>query len=78
MSIDFASSSYLSCHRCGASFAATAQAQHVCDPEHALDHRMAELREGIDGLEAAFGAYLDSAHGAFAQWLAERRRAQSL
>jgi hypothetical protein len=35
---------------------------------------MFQLREEVAGFEDGLRGYLDSAHGRFAQWLAERER----
>ena len=37
---------------------------------------MFQLRDEVAGLEDGLRGYLDSAHGRFAQWLAERERRQ--
>jgi hypothetical protein len=62
------------CSECGASVAATARAEHVCDPERRLEYRMFQLREEVAGFEERLRGYLDSPHGRFLQWLAERER----
>ena len=73
----FASSSHRPCPECGASIAVATANEHVCDPERMLDLRMFQLRDEIARFEGEFHRYLDSAHGRFAEWLAERRRPQS-
>ena len=62
------------CPDCGASLAAEARDEHVCDPERRADYLMFQLRDEIAGLERGVHEYLTSPHGRFAQWLAERRR----
>ena len=47
---------------------------HVCDPEQLLDYRIFQLREEVASFESALREFLQSAHGRFAQWLAERER----
>lgn len=74
MSAFFAYSHYMPCTECGTSVAAVEQAAHVCDPEQVLDYRMFHLRKEIAGFEDLLREYLDSSHGRFAQWLAERER----
>jgi len=65
------------CTECGASVAVAVQNRHVCDPERLLDYRMFQLRDEVVGLEDGLRGYLDSPHGLFAQWLAERERRDS-
>jgi hypothetical protein len=74
MSAFFAYSRYMPCTKCGTSVAAAEQDEHICDPERVLDYRMFQLREEVAGFEEGLGAYFASAHGRFAQWLAERDR----
>ena len=62
------------CPECGASVAAAARAEHVCDPERRLEYRMFQLREEVAGFEERLRGYLDSPHGRFLQWLAEHER----
>lgn len=74
MSAFFANSSYMPCTECGTSVAAAERDQHVCEPERLLDYRMFQLRDEVGGFEDRLREYLHSAHGRFAQWLAERER----
>jgi hypothetical protein len=74
MSAFFAYPSYMPCTECGTSVAAAERDDHVCDPEQVLDYRMFQLREEVAGFEVSLREYLDSAHGRFAEWLAERER----
>jgi hypothetical protein len=74
MSTFFAHSSFMPCAECGTSVAAAERDEHVCDSERLLDYRMFQLREEVAGLEVGLGLFLESAHGRFAQWLAERER----
>ena len=74
MSAFFAYSSYMPCTECGTSVAAAERDQHTCDPERVLDYRMFQLREEIGAFEDRLREYFHSAHGRFAQWLAERER----
>lgn len=73
----FASSSHMPCPECGAFIAVAAASKHVCNSERMLDLRMFQLREEVARFEGEFHRYLDSAHGCFAAWLAERRRPRS-
>jgi hypothetical protein len=74
MSAFFAHPRYMPCSDCGTSVAAAELDEHVCDPERLLDYRMFQLREELAGFEQGLREYLASAHGRFAQWLAERER----
>ena len=74
MSAFFASSRYMPCTQCGASVSAEAHEEHVCDPERKLDYLMFQLREEIACFDEILREYLGSAHGRFAQWVAERDR----
>jgi hypothetical protein len=74
MSAFFAHSSHMPCTECGASVAVAVRNGHVCDPERLLDYRMFQLRGEVVGFEDELRGYLDSPHGRFAQWLAERER----
>ena len=74
MSTFFAHSSIMPCVECGSSVAAAERDEHVCDPERLLDYRMFQLREEVADLEVGLQAFLDTAHGRFAQWVAERDR----
>jgi hypothetical protein len=62
------------CPECGASIPTDEQDQHVCDPERLLDFRMFQLRNEVKAFEGLVREYLDSPHGRFAQWCAERER----
>lgn len=74
MSAFFAHSSHMPCTECGASVAVAVRNGHVCDPERLLDYRMFQLRDEVVGFEDGLRGYLDSPHGRFAQWIAERER----
>lgn len=74
MSGFFAYSSHMPCDDCGASVPTAKQTEHVCDPERVLDFRMFHLRGEIESFDHALRGYLDSPHGRFAQWCAERER----
>ena len=76
MSQAFAHSNYMPCADCGASVPAVERETHVCDPERRLEYTLFQLRDEIGGFEDELRGYLDSPHGRFAQWLAERERPQ--
>jgi hypothetical protein len=62
------------CPECGASLARTESGEHVCDEERRLNFRLFQLREEIAAFDAQLAAWLASARGRFAIWLAERER----
>jgi hypothetical protein len=62
------------CPDCGASLATAEREEHVCDPERRLDYQMFQLRDEIESFESEVGRYLDSSHGRFDVWRAERER----
>jgi len=74
MSSSFAHSNHMPCTECGASVAAVERDAHVCDPERLLEYRMFQLREDVAGFDEGLRGYLESPHGRFEQWLAERER----
>ena len=74
MSSAFAHSQYMPCNACGASVSADERDAHVCDPERRLEFRLFELRDEVSGFDEGLRGYLESPHGRFAQWLAERER----
>ncbi|HET6624251.1 MAG TPA: hypothetical protein VFG70_06935 [Gaiellaceae bacterium] len=74
MSGFFVESSHMPCAECGASVAAAEREAHACDPQRLLEYRLFHLRDEVAGLEEGLRGYLDSPHGRFAQWLAERER----
>jgi hypothetical protein len=45
-----------------------------CEPERRLDFTMFQLRAEVDAFDRSLGEYLESSHGRFEQWDAERRR----
>jgi hypothetical protein len=71
-------SAYVPCSECGASVERTALATHICDAERLLDFRLSQLREEIAAFDAQLSAWLASAHGRFAAWVAERDRRAGL
>jgi hypothetical protein len=70
----FAHSSYMPCPECGASVAAGEMDEHSCDPERHVEYQLFQLRGEMIGFDVALSDWLDSPHGRFAQWLAERGR----
>jgi hypothetical protein len=74
MSESFLQSTHMPCAECGASVAVSERDAHDCDPARLLEYRMFQLRGEVSGFEERLRGYLDSPHGRFAQWLAERQR----
>jgi hypothetical protein len=75
MAFAFPTPDFMPCPDCGASLpVAPSAAKHVCDDEQRLDYRLFELRPEIERLSAEFGTWLETPHGRFEQWLAERDR----
>ena len=62
------------CPECGASLSRAASGEHVCDEERLLDFRLFQLRGEIASFDAQLSAWLGTAAGRFAAWLAERDR----
>jgi hypothetical protein len=65
---------FMPCADCGVSVEQAEADAHVCDREQWLDFRLFQLRDEIAGFDAQFAAWLLSARGRFAAWLAERER----
>ncbi len=65
---------YRPCPDCGASVASAELESHACDEARWLDYQMFQLREELAGLGQELVAYLDSPHGRFELWYAERER----
>jgi hypothetical protein len=70
----FPQSRFMPCPECGASVARVEAETHECDVERLLDFRLFQLREEIAAFDAQLTAWLASARGRFAAWLAERDR----
>ena len=73
----FFTSQHMPCAECGASLRTADRERHTCDPERRLEYRIFQMREEVDQLDLSLGASLDSPQGKFAQWLAERERADA-
>ena len=70
----FFTSEHMPCTECGASVHASDRESHTCDPERRLEYRIFQVRDEMATFDDGLGAYLESPHGRFAQWLAERDR----
>jgi hypothetical protein len=62
------------CPDCGASIARSTIAAHACVEMRLLDDRLLQLRDEIDAFEDELSAWLRTARGRFASWLAVRER----
>jgi hypothetical protein len=47
---------------------------HVCEERRRIDYRLVQLRDEVATFDEELTAWLDSAAGRFAAWLAERGR----
>ena len=65
---------YRPCVQCGAWVEPDATDAHVCDKERALDFRIFQLRGEIAAFDAQLAAWLGTARGRFAAWIAEHDR----
>lgn len=70
----FPQSRFMPCAECGASVERAQTDAHVCDGERLLDFHLFQLRDEIVAFDAQLAAWLASARGRFAAWLAERDR----
>lgn len=70
----FPQSRYMPCADCGASVDRAAMGAHLCEPERMLDFRLFQLRDEIAAFDAQLAAWLATARGRFAAWIAERDR----
>jgi hypothetical protein len=65
---------YRPCVECGAWVELHLTEEHVCDAERVLDFRIFQLRGEIAAFDAQLAAWLATARGRFAAWIAERDR----
>jgi hypothetical protein len=65
---------HVACSSCGDEVPARARAWHVCDWWRWLDHQVHLRQDELSRFEHDLGAYLDSPHGRFDLWYAERER----
>jgi hypothetical protein len=65
---------YTPCLECGALVERHASDEHVCETERVLDFRIFQLRGEIAAFDAQLAAWLATARGRFAAWIAERDR----
>jgi hypothetical protein len=62
------------CAECGVSVDMALADAHACEEENRIEHRMFHLRHEIAAFDTDLHAWLGSADGRFAVWLAERNR----
>jgi hypothetical protein len=62
------------CSDCGATVDRASPGDHDCDAERLLELRLFQLRDEIAAFDAQLAAWLKSAPGRFAAWIAERDR----
>jgi hypothetical protein len=74
MGILFPQPRYLPCSECGTAVERSKQGEHVCSPERRLDYELFQLRDELAALDEEMERYLDSPHGRFELWCAERDR----
>jgi tellurite resistance protein len=65
---------YMPCAECGASVPVGAPQEHVCSEERRLAFEVFKLRAELAAFDDQFAAYLESEHGRFELWYAERER----
>ena len=65
---------YMPCPECGASIAVAELDDHRCARDRRLDYQLFQLRAEIATFEQQLGSYLDSTHGRFDAFYAERER----
>jgi len=62
------------CDHCGASVERGAEAAHECDDARLLEYRVFRLRDEIESFDGEWTAWLQSPHGLFERYYAERTR----
>ena len=62
------------CPDCGVSVARSTIAAHEWEEKRLLDHRLLQLRDEIEAFDDELSAWLRTARGRFATWLAVRDR----
>jgi hypothetical protein len=70
----FFTSQHMPCADCGASLPTGERAIHTCDPEREIEYHWFLVQDELPSFDDGLSAYLASAQGRFAQWLAERER----
>jgi hypothetical protein len=70
----FPESRFTPCLQCGEWVLRNSSEAHACDQERVLDFRVFLLRNEIAAFDAQLAAWLATARGRFAAWIAERDR----
>jgi hypothetical protein len=70
----FVQPQYRACGECGASVPVSEEDTHECDRQSWLDYQMFQHRGGVAQLEVELGVWLETPHGRFAVFYAERQR----
>lgn len=65
---------YMPCEECGASVPVAGRDEHLCSEQRRLEYQLFQLRVERAAFEDQLAAYLDSPHGRFELWYAERER----
>jgi hypothetical protein len=65
---------HMPCDHCGASVERGAEAAHECDDERRLEFCVFALRQGIESFDEAWTTWLQTPHGRFELYYAERSR----
>jgi hypothetical protein len=65
---------FIACESCGLSVAKSEYAAHVCEPERRVAYQMIQHEDDLARVEKEIRSYLDSPHGRFESWYAERTR----
>lgn len=65
---------HMPCPDCGASLDAAERDRHACDDERWATYQLFQLRHEVAEFDGQLAAWLDSPHGRFAAWDAERQR----
>ena len=62
------------CDECGVSLPVGARDGHVCSEQRRLEYQLCQLRGEVEAFTGQFTAYLESPHGRFELWYAQRER----
>jgi hypothetical protein len=74
MGIVFPQPMHVPCSECGEAVERGREDDHVCERERLLDYQMFQLRDELAAVDGEVAAYLESPHGRFDLWCAERDR----
>ena len=65
---------HMPCEQCGASVERGAEPAHECDDERRLEFRVFALRDEIESFDGTWTVWLQTPHGRFELFYAERTR----